>query len=96
MTNLEIIFAIATTLIGFFAFMDKINNRKKDKKEIECREHTHKINNMEMALQAVEIDKVGIDEFNEIKSKLISLQSEMENVKRGIARIESLIMEKKL
>jgi len=96
MTNMEIILGIVVTFISVVTFLDKINNRKTEKKENECRDHLHRLNNIEMALQAVQIDKVSNDDFNDIKSELSTLKSELAYVKSGIQRIENLIMEKKL
>ena len=96
MTTYEIIISLIVTFISLVTFLDKIENRKREKRENMCKEHQHTINNLQQVVQGLQLEKAENDDLNELKSEISALKADINFVKSGIQRIESLIMERKL
>ena len=96
MTNYEIFISIAVLLLSILTLVDKISNRKNEKREVMCKEHIAKFNTIEKILEKLESEKADNEDVQDLKSEIAGLKADMTTVKGGINRIEQLIMEGKL
>lgn len=96
MTNYEIFISIAVLLLSIIALVDKISNRKNEKREVMCKEHIVKFNTIEKILEKLESEKADNEDVQDLKFEIAGLKADMTTVKGGINRIEQLIMEGKL
>ena len=96
MTIFEICISIVVTLIAVMTFIDKLSNRQKNAKEVQCNEHTMKLNEALRSIDALKATKADTSDLSNLKSDVSSLKSDMSNVKEGVNRIETLLMERTL
>lgn len=94
MTIFEICISVIVTLIAIMTFIDKINNRNKTTKEMQCTEHTIKLNEALRMIEALKATKADTLDLSNLKSDVSSLKSDMINVKEGVNRIESILLNK--
>lgn len=96
MNLFEVIISSFVAIIALLTLIDKIGNRKKTDREAMCKEHSNKINNLQIAIKEIKTSKADNSEINEIFNELASLKADMETVKKSINRIETILIERTL